>query len=549
MISSPTSPKEELTQSLLDPNESTKDSPKEEGETGDSEGSGTEVEPYSFANEVRFFFKTGIPLGLSSFFEWGFPPLMVMIFAGHTPDSETLQTALGFARTFWNITCLMIMVGMWNYYNTVLPGCIGAKRMDRVATYFKRSMMLTILISLPLWFLQLFSDEIMKALGVSSEISDQVLIYTRLMIITSFLLNIEAHLEATFINLGYPQLATLNSLFTGIGVDVFCSYLFIYKWHWGIEGAAYTQIVVKASRIAFWGLCLCATGVWRTVLVTKNREPLFSVEEARLFIKLSMTTVLSNLSGWLVFELQLLGMANIKDISEDALAAGTIWIQSETLIAATQNGWITVTRVRTLNLLGAGDMGSAKSFVLMNVFAFALVLLSNVPLIVPYIQDKIALVMSNEEDVRSWFKKTLWALAVHSQFRILFCNVTSLFIPLGKYALILLVQFFCWYCVAVPVTGVIALTDKVTDWMLAKIIATLICSMAGATAISIFSIIYFCWMDWPEAAAVIMERANNDKEKEKEKERERDKEKGVEKERHGQYVSEKNVPARVLIND
>ena len=34
--------------------------------------------PYSIRNEISFFFKRGIPLGLSSLLEWGVPPWYLM---------------------------------------------------------------------------------------------------------------------------------------------------------------------------------------------------------------------------------------------------------------------------------------------------------------------------------------------------------------------------------------------------------------------------------------------------------------------------------------
>ena len=61
--------------------------------------------PYSVRNELRYFFKKGLPLGLSATLEWGVPPLVAMVFAGHVDEnSDQLQTALGFGRVFYNCT-------------------------------------------------------------------------------------------------------------------------------------------------------------------------------------------------------------------------------------------------------------------------------------------------------------------------------------------------------------------------------------------------------------------------------------------------------------
>jgi len=108
-----------------------------------------DVPPYSFQNEIRFFFGKGIPLCLSSFLEWGAPPWFAMIMAGHTQNSESLQSALGYGRVFFNCTSLMILIGACNYFSTVIPGCIGAGRKDRIPHYLRRSLLLVTMMMSP----------------------------------------------------------------------------------------------------------------------------------------------------------------------------------------------------------------------------------------------------------------------------------------------------------------------------------------------------------------------------------------------------------------
>jgi hypothetical protein len=176
-------------------------------------------------NEINFFFHTGVPLGLSALFVWGAPPWFAMIMAGQTANSAHLQSALGMGRVFYNCTSLMVSLGpMFGYISAVIPGCIGAKRKDLPAP------------NAPDDTLQLFAGPIMHALGVSLDIhiSHDVGVFCKLVVITNWLMAIEAHLECIFINLGYAQCATLNSLVNGLGVDVLATYFLIYKWDMGM---------------------------------------------------------------------------------------------------------------------------------------------------------------------------------------------------------------------------------------------------------------------------------------------------------------------------
>ena len=119
--------------------------------------------------------------------------------AGQTKDSETLQGALGFARVFYNISMLMTMLGMGNYFNTVVPGAIGAGRKESEYTqweargagqenglgtdrehptglpkYAVRSISYILLLCIPVFILQWFSEPIMVRLGVLPEMAAMV---------------------------------------------------------------------------------------------------------------------------------------------------------------------------------------------------------------------------------------------------------------------------------------------------------------------------------------------------------------------------------------
>ena len=142
--------------------------------------------PYSFGYELRYFFYKGVPLGLSSILEWGVPPLFAMVMAGHAHDSATLQASLGFARVFYNTTQIMVIVALSNYFATVVPGCLGAGRKDRLPNYFYRSLLLSFVVLTPLCILNLFAGELTAALGVAPELAEGVGVYCRLMVVTSY---------------------------------------------------------------------------------------------------------------------------------------------------------------------------------------------------------------------------------------------------------------------------------------------------------------------------------------------------------------------------
>lgn len=83
------------------------------------------------------------------------------------------------------------------------------------------------LMMLPLFVLQFFAGSIMLSLGLTEDIARQVGIYCRLMVVPAILLLIDTHYEIIFINIGYEDMAALNSFITGIGVR--CFYIAIFN--------------------------------------------------------------------------------------------------------------------------------------------------------------------------------------------------------------------------------------------------------------------------------------------------------------------------------
>ena len=336
------------------------------------------VPAYNFKYETWYFFSKGVPLMISAVLEWGVPPWAGMAFAGHTPHSRDLQAALGYARVFYNITTLMTLFSMTNYFCTVLPGAIGAGRYDRVRRYFQRSVCLISMFWIPIAILQFFAGNIMMAVGVPSGIADLVGIYSRYMIPVGWMLMFEVHLEQIFINMGFERCAAFNSLVTGLGVDVTCTFLFVYKWQWGIKGVALAQCTVKAARISVWIILSCYFNLGKYFYQTnkekrkekqqrqrdiENRnnfqnqnlndriqpllsinndadgdedgndndneqdiDPFFSWIELKLFWDTFAPTLATYFTGWLIFELQIICLGHIAGITSSAVAAGAIWV-------------------------------------------------------------------------------------------------------------------------------------------------------------------------------------------------------------------------------
>ena len=180
--------------------------------------------------------------------------------------------------------------------------------------------------------------------------------------------------------------------------------------------------------------------MWRDLLVTQTREKLISLGETKVFLGQAVPQLLSFFTSWLVFELQIIALAHIPRVPHAAVSAGAIWVNLESMIAAVQKGWLDVTGMRTLALLGRQDRGASSSFVIFCVLGSLLVALSNIPMLLG--SSAITRVLSNDPDVRHWLNQIFWVLAIHQQTRLPGINATQLFVPLGKGSLSM-AQYIC----------------------------------------------------------------------------------------------------------
>eukprot|EP00808_Paulinella_micropora_P005806 g55091.t1 len=541
----------------------TKEEEEKEEKEEEEEGNVDQVEdepPYSPRNEVSYFLKQGVPLGLSAVLEWGLPPFIAMVLAGHTPDSPTLQASMGYGRVFYNITMLMPLLGCCQYIYSVLPGCVGAGRRDRIPRYLLRSMVLCTAVLSPMFALQFFAAPLMTAFNVPRDVSVEVGAYSRIMVVAGWLLLLEIHVESVFINLAYVKSATFNSLLTGIGVDVAVTYTFIYHLQLGMKGAAYAQLVVRLSRLLVWAFLVFFHGIssafitpsssssfsffsffsssssssfWPTSLPDDDPaiasiptqhpadhvalpppypdhvEPIFSYREWKVFVSQCLPAVAKNLSSWFIFELQIMLLANVPDISPNALAAGAIWVQLESTMASIQQGWIQVTSIRTIKLLGKQDPLACRSWGLLTSLSCAVVALTNLPLFL--CSHSLSRLISNNAEVSDWFRKLVWVLALHTQTRILSSCVSVIFIPIGKGRILVVLCMIAFYVIGAPVACLAALTDLITNSMLVKIILCVACSSIAQAFLPLVGLPYLLSLDWVVLASVVSARAHTDK--------------------------------------
>eukprot|EP00930_Biecheleria_cincta_P079024 TRINITY_DN6668_c0_g1_i2.p1 TRINITY_DN6668_c0_g1~~TRINITY_DN6668_c0_g1_i2.p1 ORF type:complete len:523 (+),score=56.01 TRINITY_DN6668_c0_g1_i2:32-1570(+) len=467
---------------------------------------------FSYRNEVAYFIGKGMPMCFAAVMNFGIPPLLEMCIAGHIGHEQSayLQASLGYARLWYNVTSQMPLNSLLAYFSNVIPGCIGAGREDRIPSYLQRSILLTLSVMIPFYVLQFVAGTILHALGVDSRNADDVSVYCRLMVISAIVNIFNSHFEVALNNMGWVKYTMWTSLVTGLGINGLCTSVFILKFGWGIYGAALARIVVQLSRLCAYLLLMKKAGliyIFRTSNVA--REQILTRRESWEFTGMAIPSLLSSLAGWLIFELQILAITNIRGISEASLAAGALWVQFEGAMAAAQGGWINSASMRSLNLLGRKDPGACKAFWLFHNMSAVVVAAMNVLLL--SLQSALCSVVSDDLSVHRWFGQIFWLLTLHMQTRISCLVTTVFFIPLGKGMLRTLITFVSFYVIAAPIALTIALTDLITNSVGIKLGACVGCTSMAQLVQFLFNAVYLCRLDWHQAGMIINQRANADR--------------------------------------
>jgi len=278
----------------------------------------------------------------------------------------------------------------------------------------------------------------------------------------------------------------------------------------GIYGVIWTQICVKGSRVLSWLIFLYPTKVYQYIFYseTTSREKLVSWEEIKICLGLAIPNILSCFSGWLIFEVQIIVLANISGVPAPALAAGCIWIQLESVLASIQTGWIAVANLRTVYLLGQKDPNAFNAWKAACVYAIAMVGLANVALWL--CSERVIRALSNDPEVRYWLDRFWWLLILQSQVRVISCIVGGILTPTGYATWKTKCNWLIYYGVATPIVIFICLTDYITSDFEWKMRACFSCSLVGMLVASVIFLTFLLTTDWDKLAEAVAERATSD---------------------------------------
>lgn len=418
------------------------------------------------------------------------------------------------------VTMLMPAVAMKLYLSIAISNVVAAKRQDRFPHYFRRSIVLSTMCLLPLYVLQAVSGNIMESIGVSEDIAKLITPYCTIMVAMNQIKTLNMPVEVIIVNLGYTKSLVWNSLLSGLLVQIFMSYYLISVKEMGVVGAALAEICAQSMRLLYWAVMTHYFDLWNCFFgsIGPDSLSLFDTGEMRLFVSLAVPRMLSFVATWICpNDLIILFLVNISGIPESLETATLIMLTVHHLENAALNGFTTAIRIRVLNLLGLSKtcsypVDARRSFrfnVKLTVIANAFLNLVAFCLVIP-----TSRIISNDEDVRSWYQKLGWLYLFRCISTNSTAHVVDMFLTPLKYGhQEVAIGGLSYFLVGLPCTILATLTNVFTTSLQWKVLNMFLFSQVVPTTTR--TIIFYAFMvyflNWSASATTMRDRAMSDR--------------------------------------
>lgn len=147
------------------------------------------------------------------------------------------------------IMALSMIVGVGG--NTLFAIRLGEKKYGQASLILNNSFALLIIMALISFVLgEIFMEPLLRSFGASDETLPYAESYMRIILLGAVFQTVTPGMNHFIRSLGHPKTAMFRNMI-GAGLNTFFDWLFIMKFHWGIEGAAWATILSQCITTIF----------------------------------------------------------------------------------------------------------------------------------------------------------------------------------------------------------------------------------------------------------------------------------------------------------
>ncbi|GLJ19096.1 hypothetical protein SUGI_0342940 [Cryptomeria japonica] len=368
--------------------------------------------------------------------------MVTRILCGHLGNLELAAASLG--NSGIQVFAYGLMLGMGSAVETLCGQAYGAKKYEMLGIYLQRSTVLLMATAIPLTVIYIFSKPILLLLGESEKIASAAAIFVYGLIpqIYAYAANfpIQKFMQAQSI-VAPSAYISLGTIF----IHLFLSWLVIYKFGWGIFGAAFILsvswwIVVIAQYVYIMKSPRCKK--------TWTGFSLQAFTGLSSFFKLSVASaVMLCLETWYFQILVLLaGLLKNPEIALDSLAICMLILG---WVFMTSVGFNAAASVRVGNELGAGNpRAAAFSVIMVNMVSFLISLMFAIAVII--LRNVMSYAFTEGKEVADAVSELAPFLAVSIVLNGVQPVLSGVAVGCGWQALVAYINVGCYYIIGIP---------------------------------------------------------------------------------------------------
>ncbi|PSC75850.1 MATE efflux family [Micractinium conductrix] len=205
----------------------------------------------AYRHEAGRIAALALPLTISQFFTYSLS-LIALLFAGRLTEGELAAAVL--ATSLMSVTGFSFVLGLLGALDTLCGQAWGAKNYKALGVYLQRAVITTLLISALICVLWFNIEGLVLALGQEPVIAAGAARFLRLATPALLLAGVFECLKRYLMAQGVVTPVTAVSC-AAVAAAPPLNWLFIFKLHGGLDGAAF-------AMVATWALMLCMLGAF-----------------------------------------------------------------------------------------------------------------------------------------------------------------------------------------------------------------------------------------------------------------------------------------------
>ncbi|KAI9293679.1 MATE efflux family protein [Neoconidiobolus thromboides FSU 785] len=401
----------------------------------------------AIVNELIYLITSAIPIILSTFIQFSIPTINLYSMSQYGAI-EISAVALG--ATLANTTGNSISLGMATALDTLCSQAFtGASDKKQVGVHLQRGIVIQMMMTIPIFTVWWFSESLLLFLQQTPEVAKLSSIYLRIMILgfPPYILFecLKKYLQAQKIMRAQTWVFLLT-----VPITIIVNYFLM--WHpttsIGFIGAPFT--IVFSNWITFLSMMIYiyyvegleCWGGW-----TKDCLTNFSI-----YINLGLNGILMLCSEWWAWSLISL---TVSYLGEDSLAAHFIALNIDSMLYAYSLSIGIVASNRIGNLLGAHHVNRAKLTSSCSILLSVTVPIFNSLFLFTF-RHQFASLFTNVKELKDILIVLIPFTCVYHVFDSVACCCSGILRGQGRQKIGGIVNLLSWYCVAIPISIVLA---------------------------------------------------------------------------------------------